>query len=128
MLTRCKRRRFALEGWFSMHQRIALILGIILIAGGLLGASLSFGLSGARAQVDDSSPTRENSTHEQMHEMMGSMMGAGFSERMHAAMPGSEQMMGACANAMPDMMSGMMQGGMMGAEGMTMQDGMMDER
>jgi hypothetical protein len=99
-----------------MHQRIALILGIILIAGGLLGASLSFGLSGASAQDDDSS-TQEQTTHEQMHEMMDSMMGAGFSERMHAAMPGSEQMMEACAS------------GMTVGEGMgPMMDGMMGER
>lgn len=31
------------------------------------------------------------------------MMGAGASEQMHAAMPGSEQMMAQCVNAMGEM-------------------------
>lgn len=98
-----------------MRRTLAVTLGVILIAVGLLGASLAATSSGVRAQEGE-----RNALHEQMHQMMDAMMGAGFSERMHAAMPGSEQMMEACAGAMQtgggmgnmmNGMGGMMQGG-----------------
>ena len=54
-------------------------------------------------------------THEQMHQMMDAMHGEGFSERMHQAVPGSEEMMEQCV-AMMTMMGQM--GGMMGGSGM----------
>lgn len=84
----------------------------------------------ASAESHDRSPL-----HEQMHEMMEAMMGEGSSQRMHAAVPGSEGMMEQCAQHMEqqgseghhdmmdggDMMNGMMRDDVMG-EGM---DGMM---
>ena len=67
-------------------------------------------------------------THEQMHQMMDLMHGEGFTERMHQAMPGSEQMMEQCVSMMGMMqnMAGMMQGmgGMMGNQGMMGSQGM----
>jgi NAD(P)H-flavin reductase len=65
-------------------------------------------------------PDERGERHEQMHAMMDGMMGSGASERMHAAMPGSEAMMEACTQAMEGragdggMMNGMMRGGMTG--------------
>ena len=53
-------------------------------------------------------------THEDMHRMMDAMHGAGFSERMHRAMPETEEMMDRCValmNTMP--MPRMMGGGSM---------------
>ena len=68
-------------------------------------------------------------THEQMHQMMDAMMGEGFSQRMHAAMPGSEEMMEQCVSmmGMMSMMQGMMGGGAMsgmmgGQNGQSMQE------
>ena len=84
-----------------MKRVLVLLLGVALIVGGLLGASLTLTEVGkARAQGGMS----------QMHEMMDPMMGTGAAKRMQAAMPGSEAMMTACAGRMGDMMSGGMQG------------------
>jgi len=73
-----------------------------MIVVGLLGASLTLAPSSASADGHERSET-----HTQMHTMMDMMMGAGFSERMHVAMPGSEEMMEACAAGMSNMMNGM---------------------
>jgi hypothetical protein len=88
-----------------MRQTLVLSLGVILIAVGLLGASLTAAGSGVSAQEGD-----RNALHEQMHQMMDAMMGEGSSERMHAQVPGAEQMMEACTSAMQgmgNMMNGM---------------------
>lgn len=88
-----------------MRRILAIALGTILVAAGMLGASLTVAASdmGAEAQELDAAGQERSAAHGQMHQMMDAMMGAGASERMHAAMPGSEQMMEQCADAMGDM-------------------------
>lgn len=96
------------------RQRIVLALGILLIAGGLLGASFTLVSPGTSAHTESvQQDDRSSPAHEQMHQMMDAMMGEGFTEQMHAAMPGSEQMMEFCANAMSGMMNGDNMGNMM---------------
>lgn len=109
-----------------MSRRIALMLGILLIAGGLLGASFTWSTMGEAkahdqpiAQEDADNPGstddgQRSQAHEAMHEMMDAMMGDGFTERMHAAMPGPEAMMGDCATGMGGMIDDMQMDGMMG--------------
>lgn len=99
-------------------NRIRLALGVLLIAGGLLGGGATFSqVSGVsahddhRSQPGAESPSggqhgRHGALHEAMHNMMDQAMGAGFTERMHAAMPGSEALMETCASGMEGMMSG----------------------
>ncbi len=60
----------------------------------------------------------DHGPHEQMHQMMDGMMGQGFSERMHQAMPGSEEMMDQCASGMSGMGTMMGRGDTMGRGGM----------
>lgn len=92
-----------------MRQKLALGIGALMIAGGLLGASATFapsdGIVAAQEQRDEQQPPSE--AHERMHTMMDMMMGEGASEQMHAAMPGSEQMMETCVSGMGNMMNGM---------------------
>ena len=113
-----------------MRQKIAMTAGTFMIAGGLLGASLTFSPMEDVSAQETEPPTEERSeTHEQMHNMMDGMMGEGFTERMHAQMPGSEEMMEACASGMDGMMNGgMMNGmdGMMNGGMMNGMDGMMN--
>lgn len=91
-----------------MRQKIAMTAGTFMIAGGLLGASLTFSPMEDVSAQETEPPTEERSeTHEQMHNMMDSVMGEGFTERMHAQMPGSEEMMEACASGTAGMMNGM---------------------
>lgn len=102
----------------NVRQKLATGLGTLMVAGGLLGASLTLVPTApeANAQERDQPEQVQSDAHEQMHAMMDMMMGEGASERMHAAMPGSEEMMEACAAGMPNMMNGMdgmMDGGMM---------------
>jgi hypothetical protein len=70
---------------------------------------------GQEDQVQGQEPSK---THQQMHQMMDAVRGEGTSQRMHEAMPGSEEMMEECASMMDMMenMEGMMNGmgGMMG--------------
>ena len=106
-----------------------LIAGLGLIAAGLVGLSALWSVSEVQAQGDKPAADRAAELHEQMHRMMDAMMGEGFSQAMLKAIPGSEEMMDACAwameerersgqpGAMPGMMSGMgemMPGDMMG--------------
>ena len=100
-----------------MRQKLILALGGTMIVAGLLGASLTLAPSSASADEHERSEP-----HEQMHTMMDTMMGTGFSERMHAAMPGSEEMMEACASGMPNMMN-MMDGMMNGMDNTTRREG-----
>ena len=108
-----------------MRQQMARGLGTLMIAGGLLGASLtifpsdSSGTSVQAQETEQATPER-SPEHEQMHGMMDMMMGEGFSERMHAEMPGAEEMMESCVTAMGDM------GGMMNGMDMEGMDGMMN--
>ena len=90
----------------NVRQKLAAGVGTLMIAGGLLGASLTFAPSdlSADAQERRGEAQTPSEAHEQMHTMMDMMMGAGASERMHAAMPGSEEMMEACASGMGGMM------------------------
>ena len=104
-----------------MRRKLALGIGILMIAGGLLGVSMTFapsdGIVAAQEQPDEQQSPSE--AHERMHTMMDMMMCEGASERMHAAMPGSEQMMETCVSGMGNMMNGMdgmMNGGMMDDE------------
>lgn len=92
-----------------MRRTFAITLGTVLIAAGMLGASLTVAASDPSAAAQELEPAGQERSpaHEQMHQMMDAMMGAGASERMHAAMPGPEQMMEQCANAMGDMPHGM---------------------
>jgi hypothetical protein len=83
-----------------MRQKIAVTLGVVMIAGGLAGGGLTVFVFDARADEPERSEA-----HAQMHAMMDSMMGTGASARMHAAMPGSEEMMEACAAGMGTMMN-----------------------
>lgn len=116
-----------------MRQRLAMGLGTLMIAGGMLGASLTIDSRDQRVDAQEGAqegtPTAETRSpeHEQMDGMMDMMMGEGFSERMHTEMPGSEEMMEACVTGMGEM-SGMMNGmdGMM--NGMDGMDGMMRGR
>ncbi len=55
-----------------------------------------------------------------MHQIMDAMMGEGHSEAMHAAMPGYEEMMEACAGALHGTMN---DGGMMSGTNRMMRDG-----
>lgn len=99
----------------ASKERLALLLGMLLLIGGLAGIGLTNAPSDVSAHestdkqasdnTDDSNHQR-SPAHERMHEMMDSMMGEGATERMHEAMPGSEQMMEACANSMGAMMHG----------------------
>jgi hypothetical protein len=98
-----------------MRQRLILALGGTMIVAGLLGASVT--LAPSRASADEH---ERSGTHEQMHATMDAMMGADFSERMHAAMPGSEEMMEACAAGMSNMMDESMMNGM---DKMTLREG-----
>lgn len=97
-----------------MRQRLAMGLGALMIAGGMLGASLTFGAGGLSVDAQEGTPPVEerSEAHERMDEVMDEVMGEGASERMHAAMPESEEMMEACAAGMDGMMNGMMNGGM----------------
>lgn len=91
-----------------MRQKITVTAGTLMIAGGLLGASLTFNpMEGVSAQETDRPAEERNETHNQMHTMMDGMMGEGVTERMHAQMPGSEEMMEACTSGMDGMMNGM---------------------
>lgn len=95
-----------------MRYTLMGITGVLMLVAGLLGASLTF--PGSTVHAQDSPPS---ALHEQMHVTMDAMMGDNFSARMHAQMPGSEQMMENCAQAMEQM--GMhMDGGMMSGGGM----------
>lgn len=89
------------------------------LGGGLMAAAvLALSAGTLFAQMEPASPAPP--THQQMHAMMDAMQGEGFSERMHQAMPGSEEMMNQCAAMMGMMqrMDGMMgQGGMPGMTG-----------
>lgn len=91
-----------------MRRRLPLALGTVMIAVGLLGATLTFTATGASA--NDATPT---AAHQQMETAMDQMMGAGTSAQMHANMPNGEAMMNACAAAGNGngMMNGMMNGG-----------------
>jgi len=112
-----------------MRSNWLLIAGLGLIVAGLVGLSVLRPALEVRAQEDETLAGRAAELHEQMHRMVDAMMGQGFSQAMHEAMPGSEEMMDACARAMaaydqsgqhedmPGMMSGMggmMRGDMMG--------------
>lgn len=99
-----------------MSQKLAMGLGTVMIAGGLLGASLTFTSSDVSiiAQEQGEQAQTPSPEHEQMDAMMDMMMGEGASDQMHEAMPGSEELMEACASGMANMMNGMMNGGMMG--------------
>ena len=99
-----------------MRQKLALGLGTFMIAGGLLGASLTFTLwdRSVSAQEEPEQEQAPSEAHQQMDAMMDMMMGEGASERMHEAMPGSEAMMEACAGGMGNMMNGGMMNGMDG--------------
>ncbi len=117
-----------------MRSNWLLIAGLGLIVAGLFGLSVLRPALEVRAQEDETRAGRAAELHEQMHRMMDAMMGQGFSQAMHEAMPGSEEMMDACARAMaerersgqhegtPRMMSGM--GGMMRSD---MMGGMYDQ-
>lgn len=120
----------------ARNERLALILGMVLLIGGLAGIGLGNAPSEASAHEGTDSQSTENTqeddgehqrspAHERMHEMMDNMMGEGFTERMHAAMPGSEQMMEACANRMGGMMDNMDE--MMPHDGMMNGDNMMNQ-
>jgi len=103
----------------TMRQKLATAIGTLMIAGGLLGASLTGGAGGLSVEAQEATPPAEEQSdaHERMHKMMG----AGASEQMHAAMPESEEMMDACAAGMGEMMNGM--GEMMnGMDEMPMRD------
>jgi hypothetical protein len=102
---------------------IGIVLGVVVtlpltvVAGGDLVAKLT------AAGPPDGLPTQEETTqsgpiHKRMHEMMDAMHGEGFSERMHQAMPGSEEMMEECVRHVEDMPDGHMMGMMMGGGGM----------
>lgn len=94
-------------------RTMLLLLGAATAA--LLAVTVTTGV--LRAQVPPGQPGSGPSraiTHEDMHRMMDAMHGAGFSERVHQAMPGTEEMMDRCValmNAMP--MPRMMGGGSM---------------
>lgn len=88
-----------------MRQKLAMGLGTFMIAGGLLGASLTFTPwdLGVSAQEEPKQEQAPSAAHEQMDAVMDMMMGDGASARMHAAMPGSEAMMEACVSGMGNM-------------------------
>lgn len=90
-----------------------------------IGTLLAFTASASFAQAPTPAPAEAAFTHEQMHQMMDAMHGEGFSERMHEAMPGSEEMMEQCV-AMMNMMQSMMGPGTSGMMGS--QNGMMGGR
>jgi hypothetical protein len=95
---------------------VVVILPLTIVAGGNVIAKLTAAGPpvGPPAQEETTQP---GPTHERMHEMMDTMHGEGFSERMHQAMPNSEEMMEECARHMEDMPDGHMMG-MMGGRGM----------
>lgn len=107
-----------------MQRRIILFLGVVLIAGGLVGVSLTWtGSVDAQAWAgsvpmttgaseDEMADPQTRQTHSTMHALMEQMMGIGAVERMHAMMPGAEEMMAACAGGMGHMMSDMSMDGM----------------
>jgi hypothetical protein len=88
----------------SVRQYIVLGLGVLMIMLGLLGTILTFTPVSESADGYDRSDLQE-----QMRDTMDMMMGAGSSERMHATMPGSEEMMESCTGTMGGRMN-MMQG------------------
>jgi hypothetical protein len=83
-----------------MRSDWLLIAGLGLIVAGLVGLSVLRPALEVRAQEDETLAGRAAELHEQMHRMMDAMMGQGFSQAMHEAMPGSEEMMDACARTM----------------------------
>lgn len=98
-----------------------------LTIGGLVAVALATGLTTGvlltpPLRAHPASPPTPMSgqplTHDEMHRMIDAMHGEGASERMHEAMPGSEEMMDQCAammammghqqnQSMPDMMQRM---------------------
>ena len=106
-----------------MRRNWLLIASLGLIVAGLVGLGVLRPALEVRAQEDETLAGRAAELHEQMHRMMDAMMGQGFSQAMHETMPGSEEMMDACARTMaesersgqPEGMPGMMDdmGGMM---------------
>lgn len=95
---------------------VAASIALVLAAYG--GWSIATDAASAFAQEPE-----HNELHERMHSMMDEMMGEGASERMHEAMPGSEEMMEQCTSMMGMMDGGMMDDGMM--RGGMMGQGMM---
>lgn len=87
---------------------------VLSVTAALLSLALTGGVIIAQAaplQPEDGAAL----THDQMHEMMDAMHGAGFSERMHQAMPGADALIEQCVEMMtmigqmPGMMDGMRQ-------------------
>ncbi len=93
-----------------------------LAIGAGLTAALLAAFSAGTLFAQTPAPPAAPPTHEEMHRMMDAIHGEGFSERMHAAVPGSEEMMEQCA-AMMGMMRQL--GGMKGQGGMAGMTGMM---
>ncbi len=94
-----------------MQRHYILILGRV--AAVVAAVTFTAGVLVAQTPERASGPmTGAPVTHEQMHQMMDAMHGEGFSERMHEAMPGSEEMMEQCVGMMNMMghMHGMMGG------------------
>ncbi len=94
-----------------MQRRYVLLLGSV----AAVLAAVTFTAGVLVAQTPSPAPgatTGAPVTHEQMHQMMDAMHGEGFSERMHEAMPGSEELMEQCVGMMNMMghMHGMMGG------------------
>ncbi len=96
-----------------MQRRYVLLLGGV--AAVLAAVTVTAGVLVAQTPDRARSPMMSGPvTHEQMHQMMDAMHGAGFSERMHEAMPGSEELMEQCVGMM-NMMGQMHR--MMGGQG-----------
>ncbi len=76
----------------------------------MMGTMVGSGMMGS-SRPDQQTHERESvpgDPHEGMHRMMDAMMGAGSSDRMHANMPGSEEMMDRCVQSMGGVDDGMM--------------------
>jgi len=111
------------------------------IVGSAIGALLVVLLVGAMGVASAQPPTPQGKQptpaptpggpnfHEEMDKWMDRMMGPGFSEKMHEAMPGSEEMLEACGSMM-EALGEEGASGMMGSSGMggIMGSGMMGGR
>jgi hypothetical protein len=86
-------RRWAMKGK-SAYLAVALVVGL------LLALPVSLWAAGAVSEAIPTPTPERSAWHQQMEAWMDAMMGKGFSARMHAAMPGSEQMMEQCAQYM----------------------------
>ena len=109
----------------AQRSLVTLAASIALVLAAYGGWSMATDAASAFAQEPE-----RNELHERMHSMMDEMMGEGASERMHKAMPGSEEMMEECTSMMGMMDGGMMDDGMMRGgmmDGGMMRDGMMGQ-